>query len=121
MASASDLRSILSLPAASTSSQPASKHRPQPQVKKPDGISRELFALIGDNAPSLAAAAEVGIKFKDRPKVRRKAAKWEWRRFTPSSRSGFELGHWVRAMDGQQTHGELREATDVTGPPAILM
>lgn len=45
--SASDIRSALSLP-----SHPRRAH---PAAKKPDGISRELFSLIGPSAPSLAA------------------------------------------------------------------
>lgn len=49
--SASDIRSALSLPQAQSNprkSQPSSS-------KKPDGISRELYSLIGPSAPSLAA------------------------------------------------------------------
>ena len=49
--SASDIRSALSLP--QTTSAPRKTHHAS--TKKPDGISRELYSLIGPSAPSLAA------------------------------------------------------------------
>jgi DNA methyltransferase 1-associated protein 1 len=56
-ASAADVRSILSLPSSSTSgpSQPLLKKPTGHSTRKPEGISRELFALIGPSAPSIAA------------------------------------------------------------------
>lgn len=53
-ASAADVRSILSLPG--ISSTPAQTKKPAAvSARKPEGISRELYSLIGDSAPSLAA------------------------------------------------------------------
>ncbi|KAG6879195.1 hypothetical protein C0992_004434, partial [Termitomyces sp. T32_za158] len=52
-ASAADVRSILSLPEPSTSGPSQSKKQTQPLTKKPEGISRELYALIGPSVPSL--------------------------------------------------------------------
>ena len=56
-ASAADVRSILSLPSSSTAgpSQLQPKKPTGPSTRKPEGISRELFALIGPSAPSIAA------------------------------------------------------------------
>jgi len=56
-ASAADVRSILSLPSSSAAgaSQPQPKKPTGPSTRKPEGISRELFALIGPSAPSIAA------------------------------------------------------------------
>jgi len=55
-ASAADVRSILSLPSSSGGpSQPQPKKPTGPSTRKPEGISRELFALIGPSAPSIAA------------------------------------------------------------------
>jgi len=52
--SAADVRSALSLPTPTPGpSQPRKSHAQGP--KKPEGISRELYALIGTSAPSLAA------------------------------------------------------------------
>lgn len=72
----SDVRSILSLPqAGSTISAP---RKIANLVKRPEGISRELYALIGNNAPSLAEAqaSVAAVKYRDRPKVKTKKVKW---------------------------------------------
>ena len=55
-ASAADIRSALSLatPSPSTPIQ-GQPRKATPAAKKPEGISRELYALIGPSAPSLAA------------------------------------------------------------------
>ena len=57
MASAADVRSILSIPATSSSSAGPSqiKKPPAGSTRKPEGISRELYSLIGPSAPALAA------------------------------------------------------------------
>lgn len=81
--SSTDVRSILDLPArennASTSAgQATAPRRGLPGTKKPDGISRELYALIGDNAPFLAEtqATLSATKYRERPKPKHKDAKW---------------------------------------------
>lgn len=75
-----DVRSILNLPQAGPSAPSASSSskRSAPQHRKPDGISRELYALIGDNAPSLAEAQAsiAAVKYRDRPKLKAKKVKW---------------------------------------------
>ncbi|WWC92407.1 uncharacterized protein L201_007364 [Kwoniella dendrophila CBS 6074] len=79
--SSQDVRSILNLPQTGSSSVIAK--RSVSTLKKPDGISRELYALIGDNAPSLAEAQAA------------------WTPFTPTARSDnpARLGHWARVTD----------------------
>lgn len=52
--SSADVRAILDLPRGGA--KPAAQ-RKQGLQRKPDGISRELYALMGDNAPSLSTAA----------------------------------------------------------------
>ncbi|GAA6062086.1 hypothetical protein JCM10212_006509 [Sporobolomyces blumeae] len=103
-----DVRDIMQLgpaPGSSSSSlslQPQPSKRssgpPGPPVKRPDGITRELYALIGDNAPSLAMAQPVKPKFKERIKSRnslsggpggpdrRGGARWQLVGFTNPSR-----------------------------------
>ena len=56
-ASAADVRSILAIPdpPAAGSSQPAKKPQGTERARKPEGIPRELYALIGPSAPTLAA------------------------------------------------------------------
>ncbi|KAF8557043.1 hypothetical protein OG21DRAFT_1482642 [Imleria badia] len=90
--SASDIRSALSLP----QSIPA----PRRAAKKPDGISRELYSLIGPSAPSLAAHLA-------KPRLKQKpnlggggTVKWEHRPFTNNARSdALQLSHWVKLSD----------------------
>lgn len=71
-----DVRSILNLPQAGPSA-PAPKKLAK-VARKPDGISRELYALIGDNAPSLAEvqASTAAVRYRDRPKLKGKKVKW---------------------------------------------
>lgn len=54
-ASAADVRSILSLPTPSTPAPAQQKKAPTPLARKPSGISRELYSLIGPSAPTLVA------------------------------------------------------------------
>ncbi|CAO1624477.1 unnamed protein product [Sympodiomycopsis kandeliae] len=153
-ASGKDVRDILSIPqgASSTSSAgpvagpssssapsarpptgPPSRHRPN---KKPkiDGITRELHALLGDNAPSLAVAhhdarlmlgeadgeagaqagpGEGGYRPKYVKRKERKPRKWKMEEFmNPARKDDLVLKHWV-ADDGQ-LEGQEDEA-DGTG------
>jgi DNA methyltransferase 1-associated protein 1 len=55
-ATAADVRSILSIPEPSSTPGPSQLKKPTaPSTRKPEGISRELYSLIGPSAPSLAA------------------------------------------------------------------
>ena len=85
MASSSDVRAILSLPpagGASSSSFQAPTRKLVHPTKKPDGISRELYALMGDNAPSLISAQSLGggdkgkVRYKEAKGMRGKKVKW---------------------------------------------
>ncbi|KAJ3921841.1 hypothetical protein F5877DRAFT_35054 [Lentinula edodes] len=102
MASASDVRSILSLPA--VSSPAAGPSQPKKQVvvsnRKPEGISRELYSLIGPSAPTLLAQL-AQPRLKQKPNLGGGGkVKWEWRLFKNGARSdSLELGHWVKATD----------------------
>jgi len=95
-----DVRDILELGAAPTPGlQPAaSSSRPSgppgPPAKRLGGIARELFALIGDNAPTLALAQPVKPKFKERTKQRERvpAVRWHHVGFTVPSRANPAVG-----------------------------
>nr|XP_019050766.1 SWR1-complex protein 4 [Kwoniella bestiolae CBS 10118]OCF29696.1 SWR1-complex protein 4 [Kwoniella bestiolae CBS 10118] len=100
--SSSDVRSILNLPQAQAGPS-AVRRSPANAVKKPDGISRELYALIGDNAPSLAEAQAsiAAVKYREKPSLKSKKVHWEWTPFTPAARdaSSTQLSHWARITD----------------------
>lgn len=54
--SAADVRSALSIHEAPSTPGPSQpKKSSGPSTKKPEGISRELYSLIGPSAPTLAA------------------------------------------------------------------
>lgn len=54
-ASAADIRSALSLETSASAGPSQPKRTNSSNVKKPEGISRELYSLIGPSAPTLAA------------------------------------------------------------------
>ena len=73
----SDVRSILDLPLAGPSTfTPLRKSLNT--VKRPEGISRELYALIGNNAPSLAEAQAslAAVKYREKPRIKAKKVNW---------------------------------------------
>jgi len=129
MASSRDVRDIMNLGAAPSPQPPSMSAAPgqnRAQVKKakrPEGITRELFALMGGNAPALALAQPVKPKFKDRFKPRAgPSVKWQWTPFTVPSRAAPEgsdsagtkedlarrslkLGHWCRDLAADHVDG----------------
>ncbi|KAG8937080.1 swr complex subunit [Tulasnella sp. 419] len=99
MASAGDIRDILSLPQnAAPRPAPAKKAA----AKRESGITRELYSLIGDNAPALVAQY-ARPKLKQKPDLGHGKVKWELKEFTnPARNDGLKLSHWVKARPGQQ-------------------
>lgn len=88
------------------------------KTKRPDGISRELYALIGDNSPSLALAHVVKPKFKEKIKRTGPNVKWQCTSFSiPARGVGKEVGkakeareklvlkHWVRDLPANHVEG----------------
>ncbi|EJU06594.1 hypothetical protein DACRYDRAFT_103540 [Dacryopinax primogenitus] len=68
-------------------------------TRKPEGISRELYNLIGNAAPTLVAQVS-RPKFKARPDLGRARVKWEFREFdNPARKDHLKLHHWQRATD----------------------
>ena len=75
-ASASDVRSILSLPTPQAGpSQKRILPNAQAVSKKPEGISRELYSLIGDSAPPLTSQY-AKPKLKQRPNFGGGKTRW---------------------------------------------
>ncbi|KAK1231813.1 swr complex subunit [Marasmius sp. AFHP31] len=98
-ASAADVRSALSIAGPSNTNRSQQlKKQPTQTAKKPEGISRELYSLIGPSAPSLAAQL-AKPRLKQKPNLGGGGkVKWEWRTFQNNARSdSLQLGHWVKA------------------------
>lgn len=77
----------------------------KPAMKKPEGMSREVFALLVQDA---AAAAAQGITLAPAPKVpvdafkerNKRVVGWEWRAFKNDARDdGLKLRHWSKLSD----------------------
>lgn len=131
-------------PSSSSSSRPPAgppthssshKHRSKPKI---DGITRELHALLGDNAPSIAVAHHDGggdegqqgsydldpSSASRRPKfVKRRDRKvrgWEQAAFrNPARKDDLVLKHWV-ARDDQQDRDDIEDGMGDSSESAAL-
>ncbi|KAL3691938.1 hypothetical protein R1sor_005589 [Riccia sorocarpa] len=74
--------------------------------KKPDGVSREVYALIGGLPPVMPALDQSSLKKKKAADSAKKVA-WKWRVFTSSARAdNLQLSHWERVVDGVEPSGD---------------
>ncbi|GAV65867.1 hypothetical protein CFOL_v3_09381 [Cephalotus follicularis] len=100
-----DAKDILGLP--KTPLPITQEKKPQPKKdsqRKPDGISREVYALTGGLAP-LMPSIDVS-QLKKRPPAVEKIS-WEWLPFTSSARKdNLQLYHWVRVVNGVPPTGD---------------
>jgi len=105
---ASDMRDILGLGAASSSGAPRPR-APKQMIQKPAGMSREVFALLVQDA---AAGKETAVPlvptapstdgFKER---KTRVTGWEHREFTNAGRDdGLVLRHWSKLTDKSTTY-----------------
>ncbi|KAJ7240312.1 hypothetical protein B0H12DRAFT_1024723 [Mycena haematopus] len=97
MASSSEVRAILDLPSAATPAAAPRKLSVQ-SVRKPDGISRELFSLIGPSSTTLVAQL-AKPRLKQKPNLGAGSKiKWQWRAFKNGARTdSLQLYHWTKA------------------------
>ncbi|KAI9477749.1 MAG: Swr1 complex subunit Swc4 [Benjaminiella poitrasii] len=96
----SDIRDILQIDAPTEPSQKKSKANIE---KRPEGISRELYSLIGGAPP----VAFVKPTFKARYQTKKKATPWILQPFVnPARADDLELKHWIKAneADNQDYH-----------------
>ncbi|ORZ01538.1 hypothetical protein BCR43DRAFT_512403 [Syncephalastrum racemosum] len=92
--SGNDIRDILQV-APPSEQNTLKRARQQVKQRRPEGITRELFSLIGPDS----TAALVMPTYKT--KVKKKATPWSWRSFTIPGRSdGFSLSCWVKRTKG---------------------
>lgn len=121
--SSSDVRDILSLPARQAEGRAPRAPPPLPGEnrgkQRPEGMSRELYALLGPNAPSLlmghGAEPMSGTRAFQPKFIRRQAAtptrRWAWVPFRNAARSDTHIGeeptglvmhHWRPVTDDAQ-------------------
>lgn len=101
-----DAKDILGLPKTSLSITQEKKSRPQKDSqRKPDGISREVYALTGGVAP-LMPAVDVS-QLKRRSSAENEKITWQWLAFSNSARKdNLQLYHWVRVVNGVPPTGD---------------
>ncbi|KAF8945597.1 swr complex subunit [Haplosporangium gracile] len=88
MATGNDVREIFQLKASDQ------VRRVQKTERKPDGISRELYGLIGNNVSTVAFNNPT---YKPKLNVSKKAVNWTWRPFVnPSRDDDLILRHWEK-------------------------
>ncbi|KAJ5133565.1 hypothetical protein N7448_001413 [Penicillium atrosanguineum] len=110
MAAAADVRDMLDLPA---EGQPRPHKKQKVVEKRPEGITRELYALLGERAPPIAINEN---KYKGRPKWMNKLRVRPWRMtpFTNGARSdGLVLNHWQRKHESTRPFAEQGAQMDV--------
>ncbi|KAG5361588.1 SWR1-complex protein 4 [Yarrowia sp. C11] len=112
MASSSDVRDVLDLPDVDPNDkltqQPKRPKLAAPLMggKRMDGMQRELFALMGENTPSVSVSKDAHTSlFKDKPQWQAKLTPWVWTPFQNQARDdNLVLSHWVRG--GELTQGD---------------
>ncbi|KAL4921259.1 hypothetical protein BDW62DRAFT_142469 [Aspergillus aurantiobrunneus] len=120
---AADVRDMLDLPA---EGQPRPHKKQKVVEKRPEGITRELFALLGERAPPIAINEN---RYKGRPKWQTKARVRPWRNapFLNNARSDeLALRHWERqpestnvpAIEGPATEGDQTKDGQEASNPA---
>lgn len=100
-----DAKDILGLPKTSIPIPQEKKSRPQKDSqRKPDGISREVYALTGGMPPLMPTIDSSQLK--KRPPADEKIT-WQWLPFTSSARKdNLQLYHWVRVVNGVPPTGD---------------
>ncbi|XP_071718712.1 SWR1-complex protein 4-like [Rutidosis leptorrhynchoides] len=101
-----DAKDILGLPKNSLPIPQDKKSRPQKDSqRKPDGISREVYALTGGVAPLMPSIDVNQLKKRHQPDNEK--ITWEWLSFTNSARKdNLQLYHWVRVVNGTPPTGD---------------
>ncbi|XP_055818022.1 SWR1-complex protein 4 [Solanum dulcamara] len=101
-----DAKDILGLPKNGPLMSQEKKARPQKESqRKPDGISREVYALTGGIAP-LMPALDIN-QLKRRALSESEKITWQWLPFTSSARKdSLQLYHWVRVVNGVPPTGD---------------
>ncbi|KAL6620604.1 hypothetical protein ACP70R_035743 [Stipagrostis hirtigluma subsp. patula] len=107
-----DAKDILGLPKTPFSSSQEKKSRtPKEPQRKPDGVSREVYALTGGVGMAPLMPTIEASHLKRRPAAEKEKVKWQWLPFTSSARTdNLQLYHWVRVVNGVQPTGDYQFA-----------
>ncbi|KAK4491233.1 hypothetical protein RD792_001966 [Penstemon davidsonii] len=100
-----DAKDILGIPKNALPSQEKKSKPPKETQRKPDGISREVYALTGGLAPLMPAIDVNHLKRK--AQLENEKITWQWLPFTSSARKDdLQLYHWVRVVNGVPPTGD---------------
>ncbi|KAA8649104.1 hypothetical protein EYZ11_000653 [Aspergillus tanneri] len=109
---AADVRDMLDLPA---ESHPRPHKKQKVVEKRPEGITRELYALLGERAPPIAINEN---RYKGRPKWMSKLRVRPWRLtpFSNDARSdGLILRHWQRQQETAKPAAQDESEMEIDG------
>ncbi|KAK9836548.1 hypothetical protein WJX74_002878 [Apatococcus lobatus] len=114
-----DVKDILGMPRASDKSEAQPKPKEQ-RAKRPEGMSREAFALLDGSHPIVPssfvadlAKKQAGLKEKRTPAEKRGQVVWEMRPFKNEARQdGLELRHWAKCFKDNASRVRLAEEGD---------
>ncbi|CAI9785569.1 unnamed protein product [Fraxinus pennsylvanica] len=100
-----DAKDILGLSKTALPIQEKKSKPPKETQRKPDGISREVYALTGGLAP-LMPSVDVN-QLKRKAQSENEKITWQWLPFTNSARKdNLQLYHWVRVVNGVPPTGD---------------
>jgi len=95
------------------------RRKPLPKKKKPDGVSREVFALqdslLSTSKPTVSPAP--GLIFKEKRKIATDKVIWNWKPFRNTARKDNHVFyHWARSDDSSEDYRFARFNKKLTLP-----
>lgn len=109
-----DVKDILGVPRGPVATEAKSEQKAKPEkMKRPEGMSREAFALLGGSNPVIPSHLLDGLKKKDKlakPKPSTKGTViYRYKPFRNQARDdALELKHWVKGF--KDANGRIRDA-----------
>lgn len=111
-----DVKDILGVPRGGLSSERPEQKEKKEKMKRPEGMSREAFALLGDSHPIVPSHIVDGLKrkrdMKQKPKASSKGnVTYQWKQFhNPARTDILQLSHWVKGY--KDVTGRVRDADE---------
>ena len=96
-----DIKDILGIKGAAG---PPAPRAPKPSMKKPEGMSREVFALLHHDSVAKGSAVPIVPTVAPNAGVKEKTSSrlvgWDWKQFANAARDdNLRLSHWVKNND----------------------